>query len=184
MEEYKTYLHTPPHLYRPGAKYFITASTVKKLRLLDDNAKERLLISLLKSCNNHGWKLEDWVILDNHYHIMLNAPEDEVSLSRFVAEYHKFTAMFIKKNNPEAAHLAKIFNNYWDTCISYERSYYARLNYIYCNPVKHGYLQRAEDYTWGIFYVSVVLPTLLYIFFIIISHLMRNQVIVFSGFLL
>ena len=31
---------------------------------------------------------------------------------------------------------------------------------------------------------SVVLPTLLYLFFIIIPHLMRNQVLVFSGFLL
>lgn len=61
--------------------------------------------------------------------------------------------MFIKKNNPEAARLAKIFNNYWDSCISYERFYYARLNYIYYNPVKHGYTQRAEDYKWGSFYI-------------------------------
>src|SRR3989337_317891 len=153
IEIYKTDAHTPPHLYRAGAKYFITAATFRKMRLFDDKAKERLFASLLKSCEKHGWKLEDWVILDNHYHIMLTAPEDKINLSKFVAEYHRFTALFIKKNKPEAASLPRIFNNYWDTCISYERSYYARLNYIYYNPVKHGYTQKAEDYEWGSFYI-------------------------------
>jgi putative transposase len=153
IEEYKTYVHTPPHLYRPGAKYFITALTYRKIRLFDDKAKEKLFLSLLKACENYGWKLEDWVILENHYHIMLNAPKDKMNLPRFVSEYHKFTALFIKKNNPETIHLPKIFSNYWDTCISYERSYYARLNYIFYNPVKHGYVQNAEDYKWGSFYI-------------------------------
>lgn len=153
IEDYRTYVHTPPHLYRSGAKYFITASIFRKMMLLDDKAKERLFLSLLKACENHFWKLEDWVILDNHYHIMLNAPEGEINLSRFVAEYHKFVALFIKKNNPKTIHLSKIFNNYWDTCISYEKSYYARLNYIFYNPVKHGYVDNAEDYRWGSFYI-------------------------------
>ncbi len=83
---------------------------------------------------------------------MVNAPETSVKLSKFVAEYHKFTAFFIKKNIFEAATLPKIFNNYWDTCITYEKSYYARLNYLYNNPVKHRYVQRAHEYEWGSFY--------------------------------
>jgi len=152
IETYKTYSHTPPHLYRPGAKYFITASTFRKKKLFDDKAKEKLFSSLLKSCKNNGWELEDWVILDNHYHMMLTAPQDKMNLSKFIAEYHKFTAIFIKKNNPEAISLPRIFDNYWDACISYEKSYYARLNYIYYNPVKHGCTQKAEDYIWGSLY--------------------------------
>jgi len=151
-EEYKTYAHTPPHLYRAGAKYFITASTYRKTRFFDDAAKEKLLSSLFKACENHGWKLEDWVILDNHYHIMLDAPEGALNLSELVAEYHKFTAMIIKKDTQEAVTSKRIFNNYWDTCITYEKSYYARLNYLYNNPVKHGYVPHAQDYKWGSFY--------------------------------
>jgi hypothetical protein len=52
MEEYRTYAHTPPHLYRAGAKYFITASTFENKRLFDDAVKEKLFFSLLKSCMN------------------------------------------------------------------------------------------------------------------------------------
>jgi putative transposase len=152
MEEYKIYAHTPPHLYQACAKYFITASTYGRKRLLDDPAKERLFSSLLRACDKYGWKLDDWVILDNHYHIMTTAPNAEVNLSTFVAEYHKFAALFVKKNNAAARNVPKIFNNYWDTCITYENSYFARLNYIYCNPVKHNYVKNAEEYPWGSFY--------------------------------
>ena len=40
----------------------------------------------------------------------------------------------------------QVMYNYWDTCITYERSYWARLNYINHNPMKHGYVDSAEDY--------------------------------------
>ncbi len=149
IQNIRTYSTAP---ISPRCKIFYYCfKTFRRTRLLDEKAKERLLSSLLKSCEIHGWKLEDWVILDNHYHIMVAAPEDKTSLSTFVAEYHKFTALFIKRNNPAAESLPKIFNNYWYTCISYESSYYARLNYIYYNPVKHGYVQHAQDYQWGSF---------------------------------
>ena len=151
-EKYKTYVHTPPHLYRPGAKYFITASTFARARILDDKVKEKLLQSLMEACRNYTWELEDWVILDNHYHIMVTSSEDRTNLSAFVNEYHKFTALFIKKNAITTTSLPKIFNNYWDTCITFEKSYYARLNYLYHNPVKHGYVKNAEDYIWGSYY--------------------------------
>lgn len=151
-EEYKTYVHAPPHLYRSGAKYFITASTFGRARILDDKSKEKLLLSLMKACSNHSWDLEDWVILDNHYHIMAASSEERTNLSAFVNEYHKFTALFVKKHVPAATSLPKIFNNYWDTCITFDKSYYARLNYLYHNPVKHGYVKNAEDYVWGSYY--------------------------------
>ena len=35
---------------------------------------------------------------------------------------------------------------YWDTCLTYEKSYYARLNYVHNNPVKHGLAPVADQY--------------------------------------
>ena len=37
-------------------------------------------------------------------------------------------------------------SRYWDTCITNEASYFARLNYVHNNPVKHGLVQSAEQY--------------------------------------
>lgn len=63
--------------------------------------------------------------------------------------YNKFTALWPKKNFSELKEEKRIFYNYWDSCITYEKSYFARLNYIYFNPVKHGYVEEAGNYIWG-----------------------------------
>ena len=38
--------------------------------------------------------------------------------------------------------------NFWDTKLTYERSYLARLNYVHQNPVKHGLVAIANQYRW------------------------------------
>ena len=37
---------------------------------------------------------------------------------------------------------------YWDRCITHDTSYYARLNYVMHNPVKHGLVEDAMDYRY------------------------------------
>lgn len=170
-EEYKAYKHNPPHLFIKSSKYFITASTYKRKPYLKLSfTKERLIWSLQKEFNRYSWEIEDWVILDNHYHLMVNAPENPHSLPDIFKEVHRFTALWIKKNmnlkNRESINRIddastrlmrsksseKIFYNYWDTCITYEKSYYACLNYIWYNPVKHGYVDSPEKWYFGSYY--------------------------------
>jgi putative transposase len=40
----------------------------------------------------------------------------------------------------------QVWYNYWDSCITHESSYWARLNYVHQNPVKHGFVADAGDY--------------------------------------
>ena len=150
METYKTYIHNPPHLFRPEAKYFITASTYRKQHLLTtDSAKEKLLHSIHKGFSDSNWTVEDWVILDNHYHLMVNAPEDPSSLGKIIQDIHKFTAIWMKQNIQTLTTQRRIWYNYRDTCITYEHSYYARLNYIWHNPVKHDYVEGASEWKFS-----------------------------------
>ncbi|NOG45941.1 MAG: hypothetical protein HND50_11940 [Calditrichaeota bacterium] len=151
---YKTYEHNPPHLFIPEAKYFVTASTYKHFPYLKDDAvKHKMLEILQKGCTKYNWQIDDWVILDDHYHFMLSAsPNQTITIADVIKNLHKFTAMFIRKYKPELTKENKIFHNYWDTCITYERSYYTRLNYIYLNPVKHGYANDPQEYQFGSFH--------------------------------
>jgi putative transposase len=156
MEIYKTYKHNPPHLFKPNSKYFITGAIHQKRMLLrSDEAKQRLILSLKQGFNSKGWKLEDWVALHNHYHLMADSPGYAGSLPGIMRDIHKFTSMWIRKNIKEAAGLEKIWWNYWDTCITYERSYYTRLNYLWYNPQKHGVIEKAEEWEFGSLFFRV-----------------------------
>ena len=42
----------------------------------------------------------------------------------------------------------RVWHNYWDTKLTYEKSYFARLNYVHQNPVKHGLVRVANQYPW------------------------------------
>ena len=116
------------------------------------NAKNATLEYLFKSFSHFGWNLEDWVLLDNHYHIMAEAPDQAETLSSAINNFHKFSALWIKKHIQLLDDIPKIWYNYWDTCITNEKAYFARLNYIWHNPVKHGYVENAGQWKFGSYY--------------------------------
>lgn len=83
---------------------------------------------------------------------MLEAGNNACDLLSIMNEVHKFSALWLSKNIQEAKNVDKIWHNYWDSCITYEHSYFARLNYVWYNPVKHGYVKNAEEWEFGSYY--------------------------------
>jgi putative transposase len=150
---YKEYPHNPPHLFLPNLKYFITASTYKRNSYFSHTkAKEILLESIVKGFGQENWIIEDWVILDNHYHIMAQASDHAYRLPKIIKEIHRFSALRLKRYFERLNSVKIVWYNYWDTCITYENSYFARLNYIWNNPVKHGYVKNPIEWKFGSYY--------------------------------
>jgi putative transposase len=42
----------------------------------------------------------------------------------------------------------QVWHNFWETKLTYQKSYLARLNYVHQNPVKHGLAAVANQYRW------------------------------------
>jgi putative transposase len=51
-------------------------------------------------------------------------------------------------NEQDGTPKRKVWFQYWESHITFHRSYLARLNYVYQNPVKHGIVRVASDYPW------------------------------------
>lgn len=147
-EVFKPYQHNPPHLFLPNMVYMLTASTYQKENLIHTpERKIQWLNAFLKAAKIYKWNVIAWVILNNHYHALLESPENGQSLLKLVASYHKFTARLWN----EADHTPgrQIWWNYWDTCIRSETDYYNRLRYVFWNPVKHGIVEKPEEYRFS-----------------------------------
>lgn len=142
---YKTYLHNPPHLFVPNAMYIVTGSLLYKKRLLfDDERKVLVLRTILERTAHWRWELQAWAVLENHYHFVGQAPENALTLEPLIRQIHSKTAVELNKLDMTPGR--KVWHNYWDTCITHESSYLARVHYVHMNPVKHGLVQNAEDY--------------------------------------
>jgi putative transposase len=144
---YKTYLHNPPHYFVPNAMYMVTGSILYKQHLLrEEMKKEFFLRTLFERANQLGWELEAWAVLHNHYHFIAQAPEDATTLAKFVRQIHSITAIEINRRDKTPGR--QVWHNYWDTCLTYEKSYLARLHYVHTNPVRHGLVEDAMDYPY------------------------------------
>jgi len=145
---FKRAQHNPPHFFVKDALYMLTASTYEQVPYLNtDQRKLDWISAFLKASEIYKWAVVAWVVLDNHYHAILRSPGNILNMDRFIGSYHKFTA---RKWNQEDNLLGrKVWWNYWDTCIRSERDYLARLNYIFLNPVKHGLVDKTEDYAFS-----------------------------------
>jgi putative transposase len=146
MEDiYKVYLHNPPHYFVPRAMYMITGAILHNQHLLIENRrKEIVLQTLLERAALLGWNLQAWSILNNHYQLIAQAPENAVNLSKLIQQLHSITAIQINRwdNTPGR----QVWSNYWDSCLTHERSYLARLHYVHMNPIKHGLAENAMNY--------------------------------------
>jgi len=123
----------------------VTAATYRHVPLF--GGRERLLHdSLLALALQLGWRLEAWAVFSNHYHFIANSPAHPESLRDMVRRLHAGTATTI--NRHDAAPARRVWANYWDTRITNQDSYFARLSYVHRNAVKHGIAPVASAYPW------------------------------------
>ena len=128
----------PPHIYLDNRAYFITAGTFDRRPLLaTDDAKSVLREELRSAVEQVGIELVAWVILDNHYHVLVHIKSKE-QVVRFTRRLHSITA--IRLNRLHAQPGRRVWRNYWDYCPRNEKDFYRVLNYIHINPAKHGVL--------------------------------------------
>ena len=68
------------------------------------------------------------------------------SLAKFLSHLHTATAADLNRLNGTPGR--DVWFNYWDTRLTFEKSYLARLNYVHQNAVKHGLVAQANEYRW------------------------------------
>lgn len=148
MPNTKDWPHAPVHRFNCDGIYMVTGATLRKEHLFQTSEKLSLLESeLLTLAKKYGWQLEAWAVFVNHYHFVARGHDDANSLGAFLQHLHSNTARNI--NQLDKAPGRQVWYNFWETKLTYERSYLARLNYVHQNPVKHGLVYVANQYEWS-----------------------------------
>lgn len=63
-----------------------------------------------------------------------------------LGKLHEKTALWV--NRLDGAPGRQVWFNFRETKLTFEKSYFARLNYVHQNPVKHGLVSTAHRYPW------------------------------------
>ena len=125
----------------------VTAGTLHKARLIRTAAHLDLVQDhLFATAEEFGWRLEAWAILANHYHFVARSPEEAETLPKLVRKLHACSARDL--NRVDETPGRKGWFQYWDSHLTFEKSYLARLHYVHENPVHHRVAAVATAYRW------------------------------------
>ena len=143
----KDWPHAPIHRLSGKGTSIVTTGTLHKQHFFRAPEMLGMLESeLLKKASEYEWHLEAWSVFSNHYHFVGHSLKDAASLKPFLTHLHADTARELNRQTGHADR--QVWHNFWETKLTYEKSYFARLNYVHQNPVKHGLVERANQYRW------------------------------------
>lgn len=139
--------HAPLHRLSDHGTHIVTAGTLRKQHIFQNADRLDLLESILLSkAKESGWQLEAWAVFSNHYHFVAHALPGCRDLASFVKSVHGETAVAVNRCDQQPGR--RVWCNFRDTELTYEKSYFARLNYVHHNAEKHGLVLVANQYRW------------------------------------
>lgn len=143
----KSWPHAPPHEFTPGGTYVITAATLHRKRLFNTDDKLELLCNTtLDLAADYTLNLQAWAFFANHYHLVAAFENTNASHGAFIRHLHRTLA--VRLNRIDKVPARQVMYQFWDTQLTFEKSWLARLNYVHQNAVHHGLVRTAADYRW------------------------------------
>jgi putative transposase len=139
--------HAPPHFGGKKNTFLITGACYDHRPILSspDRLTEFSEAFLRGIHNVLGASVQAWVIQPNHYHVLLSVDLD--ILRPWIGRLHNGKST--QWNREDGTPKRKVWHRFSDRGIRSEGHYYATLNYIHANPVKHGYVEHASDWPWS-----------------------------------
>lgn len=139
--------HSPVHRLSVAGAYMVTCGTYLKRHHFRGTERLRLLCdTLLALTGKYGWNLQAWAAFSNHYHFVALSPRDAGTLPLLITELHSATSR--SANEWDAAPGRRVWYEYWETHLTYQRSYFARLSYVHRNAVRHSLVSEPSLYPW------------------------------------
>jgi len=140
--------HSPPHRPNGYLRFLISAACFEHHHYIGRTGQriDNFSRELLSVFAANARQTFAWCVLPNHYHALVEAPDMKLLLHE-LGLLHGRTAH--AWNSEEKTRGRKVFFRAVERAMHSERHYWATLNYIHHNPVRHGYAERWMDWPWS-----------------------------------
>jgi len=147
-QQYRHPWHSPGHRVGDSGQYLITAACYNHRPILG-LTPERLASftqRLLEILHAQSAKMHAWVVLPNHYHVLVTV-HDILACLKQIGLLHGRTSY--EWNGADNSRGRQVWCKSAETAIKSDRHFWAALNYVHHNPVRHGYVQAWQDWPFS-----------------------------------
>lgn len=145
-----------------GAFYHVMArGNCRQAIFKDEEDRRRFVQTLGEACLRTGWRVHAWVLLSNHYHLMIETPE-----ANLVVGMQWLQNTLTRRFNVRHRAWGRVFGDRYKAVLveGGERFYYETLlDYIHLNPVRARLVRAAKeesilDYRWSSLTTGYAVP--------------------------
>ncbi|QDU30367.1 hypothetical protein ETAA8_54950 [Anatilimnocola aggregata] len=137
--------HGPPHYESESQLYLVTAACYEHQPIIG-LSPERMIgfeAELMTVCNDFSKQVFAWIVLPNHYHVLLHAPQIKTLLKQ-LGQLHGSTSF--RWNSEDRQRGRHCWHRAAETAMKSERHFWATLNYVLNNAVRHQYVMCWQDW--------------------------------------
>jgi putative transposase len=132
--------------YVPNSIIFVTQVTHNRARLLGDPDILALLRSILHQAQErYPFLMLGYVFLPDHLHLLIR-PTEDATLSQIMHSFKPNFTKAYKRSQGITDSLRMWQPRFWDHVIRDEIDLERHLDYIHYNPVRHGWVEKPEDW--------------------------------------
>jgi len=129
-----------------GAFYHVTTrGNAREAIYLDDSDRKLFLELLANGCRRYHWRCHAYCLMDNHYHLLIETPEANLSKGM---KY--LNATYTQAFNRQHKRIGHIYQGRFKAILVEHDEYLTELaRYIALNPVRAGMVRSAKDWPWS-----------------------------------
>ena len=136
----------PLRIQFSGAWYHVMNRGRRAENIFHDKDDYQMFVDLLKETSKM-WniRISAYCLLPNHYHILVQTPEANISRSM-----RHLNGIYTQRYNRKHSCDGQLFRGRYKSILISENSYLLQVvRYIHRNPLRAGLAKKLEDYTWS-----------------------------------
>lgn len=142
----------PIRIEFPDALYHVTARGDRREDIFEDDADRQMFLSTLEQViTQFNWLCYAWCLMDNHYHLMIQTPDGNLSKGM-----RQLNGVYTQASNRRHKRVGHLFQGRFKAILVDSDAYLLELTrYVVLNPVRAGMVKKPDDWSWSSYRANV-----------------------------
>jgi REP-associated tyrosine transposase len=136
----------PLRILLPGGLYHVTSRGNRREPVFVDAVDRTSWLDVLAGvCRRANWRIHAWCQMDNHYHLLVETPEANLS-----SGMRQLNGVFTQRQNRARGRCGHVFQGRYHSTVIQRQTYLLEVvRYVVLNPVRAKLVDTAEKWQWS-----------------------------------
>jgi len=142
----------PIRIEYAGALYHVTSRGDRREDIFVDDEDRLIWLEVFSQvCHRFNWRCHAWCLMDNHYHIVIETIEGNLSQGM-----RQLNGVFTQKSNRRHGRVGHVFQGRFKAILVQKDAYLLELSrYVVLNPIRAGMVTDLLDWKWSSYLAMV-----------------------------